>query len=74
MLVGEGNEMFLRRVWKLLPSRCVLKSIFASGGRWLLQMVSEPGSGRCVGEDASPQGGVDCEIPHRLERETKYSL
>ena len=24
-LVGEGNEAFLVRVWKPLPSRCILK-------------------------------------------------
>ena len=23
---GKGNETFLIRVWKLLPSRCVLKN------------------------------------------------
>ena len=32
----------------------------------LLQMVSEPGSGRCASEDAGPPRGVDCEVPHRL--------
>ena len=31
-------------------------------------MVLEPGSGRCASEDVGPQKGVDCEIPHRLER------
>ena len=51
-LVGEGNEALLIKVWKPLPSRCVLKlrgearkgkpksTISASGGFGLLQMKS----------------------------------
>ena len=38
------------------------QTISASGGLWLLQMVSESDTGSCA-----PRG-VDCEIPHRLER------
>ena len=48
------------------------QTIFASSGLELLQMVSELGSERCASEDAGPSTGVDCEIPHRLERETKH--
>ena len=49
-------------------------TIFASGGLGLLQMVLDPVTGRYASEDTSPQGGVDCEIPHWLERGTNYSL
>ena len=48
--------------------------ISASGGFWLLQMVSESDTERCASEDARPSRGVDCEIPHWLERGTKHSL
>ena len=30
--------------------------------------------GTSVSEDAGPRRGVDCEIPHWLERKTKHSL
>ena len=50
------------------------RAISASGGLGLLQMVSEPDTGRCANEDAGPPRGVDSEIPHRLERGTKHSL
>ena len=33
-------------------------------------MVSETDSGWYVSEYAGPRRGVDCEIPHRLERGT----
>ena len=52
------------------------RTISASGELRLLQMVSEPNTGRCASEDAGPPKGVDgmhCEIRHRLERETKHS-
>ena len=38
------------------------------------QMVLEPGSGWCISEGDGPPRGVDCEIPHQLERESKHSL
>ena len=123
--VGEGNETFFIRLWKLLPNRCVLKTLRESlKGKvqreqyllavdfGLLQMVSEPDSGRGASEETEPQRGgheavcqqgrwvpkrgglgiphrlekkwvsartlglegVDCEIPHQLERRTKHSL
>ena len=57
------------------PERESLKrTIYASGGLGLLQMVSEPNTRQCVSEDAGPPSGVDFEIPHRLEGGTKYSL
>ena len=31
-------------------------------------MVSELGTERCVGENVKSQIGVDCVIPHQLER------
>ena len=37
-------------------------------------MVSEPGIEQCASEDVGSPRGVDCEIPHRLERGTKHSL
>ena len=49
-------------------------TISASGGLGLLQMVSKLDIGWCASEDAEPPRGVDCEIPHRLERETKHFL
>ena len=62
------------------------RTISVSGGFGLLQMVSEQDIGQCANEDVEPrrgvdtewrgkaQRGVDCEIPHRLERGTKHSL
>ena len=47
---------------------------FVSGGLGLLRMVSEPDTGQCVSEDTGPHEGVDCEVPHWLERGTKHSL
>ena len=38
--------------------------IYASGGLWLLQMVSELDTERRANKDAGP----DCKIPHLLER------
>ena len=49
-------------------------TISASIGLGLLQMVSELDTGRCASEDAGPLRGVDCEIPHRLERGTRQFL
>ena len=37
-------------------------------------MLSDPDTGWCASEDAGPLKGVDCEIPHRLERGTKHSI
>ena len=69
-------------MWKSLPSRYELTAIrngskwmiFVSGGLGLVQMVSELDNGWCANEDAGPSRGVDCEIPHQLERRTKHSL
>ena len=36
----------------------------------LLQMVLQLGTERCASKDIVPQRGVDCEIPHQLERRT----
>ena len=49
-------------------------TIFTSDGLGLLQMISEPDTGLCASEDVGSSRGVDCEIPHRLERGTKHSL
>ena len=49
------------------------RTISASCGLKLLHMVSELVTGRCASEDAGPKG-VDCEISHRLEKETKHFL
>ena len=43
------------------------QTISVSGRLMLLQMVLELDTGRCA-------RGVDCKIPHRLERGTKHSL
>ena len=50
------------------------RTISASDGLGLLQMVSEPDIERCVSEEVGLSRAVDCEIPHRLERRTKHSL
>ena len=50
------------------------RTISTSGGLELLQMVSEPDTGQCAGEDTGPLRGVECEIPRVLERETKHFL
>ena len=50
------------------------RTIFASGGLELLQMVSKPVTGWSASEDARPLRGVDCEIPRRLDRRTKHPL
>ena len=50
------------------------RTIPASGGLGLLQMVSEPDTERCDSEDTGPLRGVDCEISHRLESGMKHSL
>ena len=49
------------------------RTISTNGELRLLQMVSEPDTGWCASKDARPQG-VDCEIPHQLERGTEHSL
>ena len=50
------------------------RTIFASSGLEMLQMVSEPDIEQCASEDVGPPRGADCEIPHWLERGTKLSL
>ena len=47
------------------------QTIFASDGLGLLQMVLKPNTAWCTSEDTGPSRGVDCEIPHRLEKGTK---
>ena len=37
-------------------------------------MILEADIERCASEDVGPSKGVDCEIPHRLERGTKHSI
>ena len=51
------------------------RTISASGGLGLglLQMVSKPDTGGVPVRTLVPKG-VDCEIPHRLERGTKHFL
>ena len=67
--VREETETFLIRVWKPLPSRHILKTlrgslkkspnrtISASSGLGLLQMVSKANTGRCASREAKPQKG-----------------
>ena len=45
------------------------RTISANSGLGLLQMVSEPDTGRCVNENAKHPRRVDCEISHWSERE-----
>ena len=69
----RGKRNILIRVWKPLPSKRVLKTlrrspkgkakednmktVSASCRLGLLQMVSEPGTGRCASEEAEPKEG-----------------
>ena len=48
--------------------------MYASGELELLQRVSEPDTRRCSSKDIETPRGLDCEIPHRLERGGKHSL
>ena len=50
------------------------RTISTSGGLGLLQIVSEPVTGRYPSKDAESPRRVDCEILHRLDKGTKYSL
>ena len=82
----RGNETFLIRVWKSLPSgrfknlegklgrESPKRTISTCAGLGLLQMVSEPDVGRCASEDTGLPRRVDCEIPDLLECGTKHSL
>ena len=95
-MIGEENETFFIRVWKHLSSRCVLKSfegklereslkrtISATGGLELLQMVSDPGTGDVSVKRLSLEGGWTRDgvpartlgpeggglwVPHQLEK------
>ena len=75
-MVGERNEAFLIRVWKLLYKQTHFKTvrltairnepkrtISANSELELLQIVLEPVT---RSEDAGSSRRVDCEIPHRL--------
>ena len=50
------------------------RTIFASSGFWLLQMLLEPDTGRCVNEDVGSQGEwiVRSHISWREERNIPY--
>ena len=56
---------------RLMAIRNRLKqTISVDNGLWLLQMVLEG----CASEDNRALRGVDCKIPHWLERGTKHSF
>ena len=77
-MVEEENKACFLRAWKLLHSRCVLKTlrgstkrtISVSGGVGLLQMVSKSDTRQYAKEDAGSRRGVDYEFPHGYERGT----
>ena len=81
----QWNEIFFTKVWKPLSNMCFKnlegkperespkKIISASGGLVLLQMVSEPDTGRCASEDARPPKGWIVRS-HIGCRGTKHSL
>ena len=50
------------------------RTISASSGLELLQMISESDTGLCASEDAGLPRRVNCEIPYGPERGTKHSL
>ena len=84
--VGKGNEAFLIRVWKPLFSRRILKTLRGSlkekaqRGQYLLAVGldfykwNQSQSLGGVSARTLALRGVDCEIPHRLERGTKHFL
>ena len=47
---------------------------WASKGVDLVGVPHRLEKGTSASEDVGPQTGVDCEIPHRLGRRTKYPL
>ena len=49
------------------------QTISASSELGLLQIVLQPDTWRYASEDVGTPRGVDCEIPHLLERGTKHS-
>ena len=49
------------------------RTISTSDDLGLLQMVSELDTEQRASEDTWPPRGVDCEIPHQLERGTNIS-
>ena len=69
--VGEEDETIFTRVWKLLPDKhdlktlreslkeCPKRAIVSSVRLELLQMVSEPDTGRCTSEGTELQRRVD---------------
>ena len=61
------SQTFLKH-WREARKGSPKRTISASGGLGLLQIVSEPDIGWCASEDVGPPRGLDCEIPYRLER------
>ena len=61
--VGEENETTFIRVWKPLPSKCILETLRESpkgkARPGLLQMELEPEIGWCANEEVVPQREVD---------------
>ena len=52
--------------------RCANKDAGPRSGVVLVGVQHRLEKGTSASEDAGPQRGVDCEIPHRLGRRTKY--
>ena len=50
------------------------KRTISANGRLGLQILSELDIGQCASINAGNPRGMNCEIPHRLERGTKHSL
>ena len=44
------------------------RTISTSGELELLQIVSEPDTGRCANKDTGPPKKMDCKILHRLDK------
>ena len=66
----------LNNSWLFNPNRkgyVKLDNICYSGGLELLQLVSEPNTGRWANKDTPPKD-LDCEISRQFEKETKHSL
>ena len=86
ILVGEEKEALLIRVCKPLPTRRVLKTLRenSKGKAQREQYLLAVGLGHCKWYQSQTPGGVpartlspqgvDCEIPHWLERRKKHCL
>ena len=71
---GERNILYKGVVTSPTMMESANRTIYASGGLGLLQMILEPDTGQCASDDTGLPRGVDCEIPYQLKRGMKHFL